>query len=349
MGKKILILSHKFYPDVGGIEVNSEILATEFQKVGHEVKIATWTKLTGNKVFEFQIERAPSFLKLIALHKWADVILENNPALRLSWPSVFFKKRHVVALCTWIQRSTGEIQWQDKLKLRWLKKASAVIAVSEVVRKKCWKSAKVIGNPYRSHVFKAFTDYETRNINFVFLGRLVSDKGADIAIKAMQQIIYNSNLALKLPKPLLTIIGEGTQKEYLQNLCTELHLEEYVHFTGTLSGEELVNSLNKHKYMIVPSVWEEPFGNVALEGMACACLPFVSNSGGLPDAVGKAGVIFEKEDVASLLDSIVNILNNPDSEREFRNHSKQHLAMHQPKEIARQYLEFIFCTNKEQE
>lgn len=35
---KILFLSHKFYPDIGGIEVNSEILATAFHKAGHEGK-----------------------------------------------------------------------------------------------------------------------------------------------------------------------------------------------------------------------------------------------------------------------------------------------------------------------
>ena len=51
----------------------------------------------------------------------------------------------------------------------------------------------------------------------------------------------------------------------------------------------MVEELNRHEIMVVPSRWNELFGVVALEGMACGCAMLVSDGGGLPDAVGYAG------------------------------------------------------------
>jgi hypothetical protein len=38
---KILFTSHRFYPDIGGIEVNSEILESYFSSQGHKVRLVT--------------------------------------------------------------------------------------------------------------------------------------------------------------------------------------------------------------------------------------------------------------------------------------------------------------------
>ena len=189
MSLKILFLSHKFYPDVGGIEVNSEILANAFHNAGHTVRLVTWSRESEDrKTFPFQVKRDPTVMSLIRDHVWADVVYENNPCLRLGWPSIFFHKPAVIALRTWVSRNDGTIKWQDKLKLRCLTRAKSVIAVSDSVRKKCWPAATVIGNPYRADIFKVHVGIK-RNSNFAFLGRLVSDKGADLAIQALHQLL----------------------------------------------------------------------------------------------------------------------------------------------------------------
>lgn len=285
---KILFLTHKFYPDIGGIEVNSEILAREFHKAGHDIKLITWTKNSGEKKFPFIIVRNPGIGTLLREHRWADVVFENNPSLRLAWPSYFFNKPSVIALRTWINRVNGKIGWQDKLKALWLKKASAVIAVSDAIRKKCWPSAIVIGNPYRNELFRIVPGVEKTN-DFVFLGRLVSDKGADIALRALSKLI---EISKKESEFSLTIIGNGPELSTLKNMVITLNLQNNVQFKGSLTGKDLVNCLNSHNIILVPSIWEEPFGNVALEGMACGCIPIVSDRGGLTDAIGKAGLSF---------------------------------------------------------
>ncbi|WP_345955131.1 glycosyltransferase family 4 protein [Mucilaginibacter sp. PAMB04168] len=334
MPLKILFITHKFYPDIGGIEVNSEILALQFHAAGHEVEMLTWTAASGDKEFPFRVIRQPNRAMLFKAHRWADVVFENNPSLRLSWPALFFRKPIVVALRTWINRMDGSIAWQDKLKVQWLKRASGVIAVSDAIRKRCWPAAIVIGNPYRNTLFKVIAGTE-RSKDFVFMGRLVSDKGADIAINAI------NILADKGIRKSLTIIGNGPEQTKLEQMVTALSLTEQVTFTGALSGEKLVQHLNQHQYLLVPSIWEEPFGNVALEGMACGCLPIVSDGGGLPDAVGKAGLVVKRGSVNALADSLAHLLGSSSLELELRNAAPEHLKSHEPQKVAEEYLKVI--------
>jgi glycosyltransferase involved in cell wall biosynthesis len=342
---KILLLTHKFYPDIGGIEVNSEILAHGFSLENHEVTLITWTKEIGEKKFPYKVVRNPSLRNLWEAHQWADVVFENNPCLRLSWISYFFKKPSVVALRTWVSRQDGRIAWQDKFKFWWLRRASAVIAVSNAVRLRSWPEAVVIGNPYRHQLFRPSPQSENRS-GFAFLGRLVSDKGADLAISAIHHLVKRREFKNAGEKLTLTIIGEGPERNHLEAMVAVLNLKDHVEFTGALKGQELVNQLNRHKYLLVPSLWDEPFGNVVLEGLACGCIPIVSNGGGLPDAVGNAGLVFKKGDLNSLLECICNVLKNPFLEKKIRENAEPHLQSHHPEAVSRRYLNVLETTLK---
>ncbi|RYY07952.1 MAG: glycosyltransferase family 1 protein [Sphingobacteriaceae bacterium] len=307
----------------------------------------TWTRETGETIYPFPIIRNPSWKELFEHHRWADLVFENNPCLRLAWPNIFFMHPYVVALNTWVSRIDdtvglhGKIGIQDRVKFLWLKAASKVIAVSDAVRQHSFKPAVIIGNPYNSTVFKRLPDI-TKTKTFVFLGRLVPNKGADHAIKAFKKLLVKeAQQNLLTIKPTLTIIGEGPQKSKLEELTKELNLQEHVIFTGSVSGQKLSNLLNQHRYMLVPSLWEEPFGNVVLEGMACGCLPIASDGGGLPDAVGKAGIIFVRGDNNALAEAMWNIIADHDLELKLRNAAQEHLKNHQADVVAKKYLEVV--------
>src|SRR4051812_33559136 len=109
MPLKILFLSHKFYPDIGGIEINSEILAYAFSEAGHDVHLLTWSTDSTTKVFPFVVMRNPGKRALFQEHAWADIVFENNPCLRLAWPALLFGRPSVIALNTWVSRSDGKI------------------------------------------------------------------------------------------------------------------------------------------------------------------------------------------------------------------------------------------------
>lgn len=333
---KVLFLTHRFYPDVGGIEVNSEILAVKFKEMGCRVKLFTWTSERGEKDFPFDVVRSPSTFDLYQAHRWADVVYENNPCLRMAWLNLLIRRPRVVALRTWISRTNGQIGWQDKLKLYWVSQATKVVAVSEAVGEKHGFPATVIGNPYRKDFFKVLPGVH-RSLDFVFLGRLVSDKGANLAIEALAALCSEEGFSSLN----LTIIGDGPDRLDLENLAKKLDVADRVTFAGPMQGEILVNALNQHKVILIPSLWEEPFGNVALEGMACGCIPIVSDGGGLPDAVGKAGLLFERGNVKALARSIKSLLADQDLQRQLIANAEAHLLNHRPDKVAAEYLKVI--------
>jgi len=337
---KILILTDRFYPDIGGIEMNSEILANYLYDSGCEIKIMTWSKSSSKNEFPYTIIREPNKIRMFKEHKWADLVFENNPCLKLSWPLILFRKPHLIALHTWIQRLDGKISIQDKVKNIWLKKAKAVIAVSKALRNGTFEEALVIENSYKEDLFKRIPEIPKIK-DFVFLGRLVSDKGADMAIELIARLKENDSSLGRTTFKNLTIIGDGPEMNMLKEVVKTNNLEDNVFFEGALSGEELVKKLNEHKYILIPSRWKEPFGIVALEGIACGCLPIVSNEGGLPEAIGNTGIVFERNNFESLYNNVQDLLKNPLMEKILRSYFKSHLEEHTSKQVSEKYLKII--------
>jgi glycosyltransferase involved in cell wall biosynthesis len=167
----------------------------------------------------------------------------------------------------------------------------------------------------------------------VFLGRLVSDKGADLLLEAIALFAP--------PRPTLTIIGSGPEQASLRHRVRDLQIADSVVFSGPLEGEALVRSLHAHQVMVIPSVWEEPFGMVALEGIACGCVVLASDGGGLPDAVGAAGLLFQRGDVESLHCNLQLLLKDPALRSELRAQAPAHLRNFQPKQVSSRYLDVL--------
>jgi len=325
---KILFSSHFFPPGVGGIEEVGGILAHEFARRGHEVIVVTQTMQTmetGDR-FPFEVMWGPRLAELPGLTRWSDVVFHNNISLRTAWPLALIRRPWVVAHHTWIARMDGTLAAVDRLKL-WAIRRAANVAVSKVIAAKLGVKARVIPNPYRDEVFRR-TNMGTRDGDFMFLGRLVSDKGADLLLEALGML-----------KARATIVGEGPERQALEAQARRLGID--VKFTGSRRGEELAAMLNNHRMLVVPSLWEEPFGVVALEAMACGCVPVVAAAGGLPEAVGDAGVTFEKGDARALAECLAGLLGDEARLEELRRRAPAHLERHRAAVVAGQYLEVI--------
>jgi glycosyltransferase involved in cell wall biosynthesis len=129
---KILFLSHSFYPQLGGIESNTELLAGAFAAAGHDLRLVTWTGDPTGRLFPYAVTRNPGKRELLRAHRWADLVFENNPCFRLGWPGLLFRRPTVIAINTWITRPDGRVSLRDKIKITWwLKRCARVIAVSD--------------------------------------------------------------------------------------------------------------------------------------------------------------------------------------------------------------------------
>ena len=327
---KILIYSPTFYPAIGGLEMVMLTLANQFISEGHQVKVICLTQDKDNKEFPFEIIRLPKPSYLLDLLKWSDIYFQGCISLKGIWPLIFVHRPLVVTHQTWYARSDGSESWQDKLK-KLVTNFAVNVSVSDAIAKNIWGRSIVIPNPYRDDIFYEMPEIK-REKELVFLGRFVSDKGADMLIKAL------AKLKEKGLTPNLTMIGKGPEEERLRQLTYELNVANQVEFIGVKLDQELARTLNEHKIMVVPSIWKEPFGIVALEGIACGCVITGSEGGGLKDAIGACGVTFPNGNLEKLVDCLWELLTNENKLVSFRQNASEHLARHTSKAIAKAYL-----------
>lgn len=333
---KILIYSPLFYPSVGGLETVVSILAHEFVDQGHTVKLVSKVTTKDRKVFPFEVIRKPNLLKLLNLTQWCDVYFQPVISLKGIWTLLISLKPWVVAHHNWYTRPNGSLGWQDHLK-KFLLRFATNISVSQAVAKHISTQSVIIPNPYRDDIFYEIPK-SSRNKDLVFLGRLVSDKGVDLLIQSLAEL---KQMGLS---PKLTIIGSGPDESSLRQQANDLRIVDQIYFAGVKVEHELVKLLNAHQIMVAPSLWDEPFGIVALEGIACGCVVVGSEGGGLKDAIGPCGVIFPNGDIQALTQTLFNLLKNPEQLANYRANSHAHLLHHKKSAVAKAYLEVIEAT-----
>ena len=328
---RILLSSHFFHPSVGGIEQVSLALATQFARAGHMVKVVTTTPRSDGSNFQFEVVRRPSAPRLLQLVRWSEVVFHNNISLRTWWPLVFIRRPWVIAHHTWIARTDSSLALRDRLK-HFLTRFATNIAISQPIAGHLTVPSTIIGNPYRDELFRRDRS-TTRDNDLIFVGRLVPDKGVDILIGALKRLRERNFL------PSLTIVGSGPDLTRLRTMVEQFQLADQVTFLGTQTGEALVEQLNRHRVIVVPSRWQEPFGLVALEGIACGCRAIIAASGGLLEAAGPHAVVFEHESDLALADAIEQTLNDKIDWENCWRVAEEHLRPHRAGEVARRYLE----------
>lgn len=309
----------------------SALLAQEWTSAGHQVEIMTQTAGSG-EWGGLVVHRQPSASVVRALSKKADFYFQNNLSVRTLWPA-FDQARKVLILHQTYLAPCGQSSTLTGLLKRWVTSLFCNAAVSEAVAQRLPRCRHVVGNPYDDAVFRAISGVERRK-DLVFVGRLVSDKGVDVLLRAMG--ILRQQRAT--PELRLTVVGSGPEEDNLKSLAHELGLAGSIHFVGQVSGHDLALLLNQHRIMVVPSRWPEPFGVVALEGAACGCLVVGSDGGGLVDAIGPCGRIFESGNAISLARELTKALASFSSNES--SECRTHLKKHSPKAIAAELLSF---------
>ena len=159
---------------------------------------------------------------------------------------------------------------------------------------------------------KAFVTYNCVDTDFfkrenvpkenflLYLGRLNYDKGIDIAVR----LSLESGVPLKIAGPVRD--GEkGTLKLFQERV--EPFLSEHIEYLGSVNDFEKRTLLSKAKALIVPNRWDEPFGIMNIEALACGTPIIATNKGSLKEIIiqEKTGMLCD--DYSELLDAIKGI------------------------------------------
>jgi len=137
----------------------------------------------------------------------------------------------------------------------------------------------------------------------LLIGRLVYEKGFQLALEAMPTVIERA------PGTRFLVAGSGTHEQELKRQAADLGLEEHGTFLGWI-GDDVLHSLYRiADVCVVPSIYE-PFGLVALEAMASGCPCIVADTGGLREVVPEdgAGLRFRARDPQALAEVTARLL-----------------------------------------
>ncbi len=137
-------------------------------------------------------------------------------------------------------------------------------------------------------------------------GRIQYEKGFQVLARAIGE------LRTRVPGIHCVIAGRGT---YLPELQTQLDMEgvsDIVQLAGFVPNAALRDLLQRAACVVIPSLYE-PFGIVALEGMAAGAPTIVARTGGLAEIVDgtDAGELFEPGNHHELADRIDEVLADP--------------------------------------
>lgn len=141
----------------------------------------------------------------------------------------------------------------------------------------------------------------------LYVGRMVREKGVQVLLNAAPSILY------ECPGTRFLFVGTGYYLDELKQHAAEMNISHDCNFLGYVSDPDLLRLYKIADVVCIPSLYE-PFGIVALEGMAAQVPVVTSDAGGLTDFVEHLvnGITTYAGNTQSLSWGILQVLRNPD-------------------------------------
>ncbi len=131
-------------------------------------------------------------------------------------------------------------------------------------------------------------------VSFLYAGRIIPDKGVKELATAFNMFIDGIESSEK-QKYSMEIVGfSGFDNRYESEVRSLSERNKQISLYEQVSGRELVKRYDSADIVVIPSMFEEPFGLVALESMAMGKVIIASDSGALPEVLGDAAIIVDK-------------------------------------------------------
>jgi glycosyltransferase involved in cell wall biosynthesis len=158
------------------------------------------------------------------------------------------------------------------------------------------KNTNWVANIYHGLPLNAYkANYKIPHNYIVYMGRIIESKGVHLAIKAVQE--FNKSTDDKITLKIAGKHYSGNKKDTYWQEKIEPELSdpniEYVGFLKNTDDKQKI--LEKAKALIIPSIYDEPFGMVMIEALACGTPIIGLDSGAIPEIINsKNGILINK-------------------------------------------------------
>ena len=361
MKKRLRILVHQprlsYY--IGGGETVPLMQAKILSQLGHHIEISTSKPPRFSSVFLNFLKTNPEIkIHYIALKKedW-DLYKKEAGNSRARWDkeSILFGKEaqkfysntriywdliitHLLSDNLLIPDKFIKILHLHGIPLRkrkidkiFLSKVNGFVAVSKSV-KKGWeklypelkkKNIKVCYNGIESQNFPDLN--KKRDIDLLFVGRLIKIKGIDTILKALRildkkRIYFNK----------FVLIGRGPQIQKIKKQIKKLNLSNKVELKNTVCQKDLIDFYNRANIFLCPSHAKEGVLTTMLEAASCGCAIITTNCCGMPEFIKdrRNGLLIDPKNHIELAEKIELLLKNKklreamakNAQKEQRNH-----------------------------
>jgi len=135
----------------------------------------------------------------------------------------------------------------------------------------------------------------------LFIGRICPNKGAHLAIKIAQKVKKKLILAGR--------IDEEDPQEYFNNFIKPYLDNRKIIYLGEVGFKEKIKLYRNAQATLFPIQWDEPFGNVPIESMACGTPVITFNRAAMPEAVKNriSGFIVGDGNIKEMISAVKDI------------------------------------------
>jgi glycosyltransferase involved in cell wall biosynthesis len=359
---KILQQCIYFPPEVGGLESHAFYLCRDLVRLGHEVTMVTSHSkkyapreeiLDGVRVIRrwlpsrnpagwiaHTLATVPTYLPL-ARH--ADILHAQTFASAV--PGMIARKRYGKPLVITLHTShflklAQKPAWQPILR-QIIQSADWLLAASAEIRDVALglyphPRAEAVTNGVDTAMFKpvppGLPAARAGRTRVIVPRRLFHKNGVEYFVRALPLIREQLDVEAIL-------VGDGPEREKLEDLARELNVLEYCHFMGARPNPDMPGLLCSASIAVFPSLMEAT-SVAALEAMSCGVPVAASNVGGLPEIVDDSvGILFEPANPADLASRVVALLRRTDLDDVRRRARERVVNSWSNERLARRHLE----------
>ena len=172
--------------------------------------------------------------------------------------------------------------------------------------KQYWSKFQIIRCGVNLEQFE-YTPPDRKAQKMVYVGRLSSEKGVPVLFKSIE-ILKSHQYTLEL-----TLLGDGEDRQFLENLAQEMQISELIKFGGFVDQKDIVKILRASDIFVLPS-FAEGIPVALMEAMAMGIPVIATHVGGVSELVVDqiTGQVVSPADANGLANAIAHYADNPE-------------------------------------